>query len=160
MTPGIETAQGRFKLQRLPVSRGSESDPLRAWDAANEFILNHLAEQQPPAANDKPVLLINDAFGALAVSLNRLTLHGWSDSFVAHQATMNNFRLNQLQADYTPVSSLDAPPSSYDLVLLKIPKTLALLEFQLSRLKAHINEQNAIIAAGMVKHIHSSTQVH
>ena len=152
----IETALGSYPLQRLPVSSKGK-DPLRAWDAADEYLLNYLNEQALPSANDKPILLINDAFGALAVSLHQHTIHSWSDSLVAHQATLNNLNLNQIESDYQAIPSTTSLNHHYNLVLIKIPKTLALLEYQLIQLKPHINPQCTIIAAGMAKHIHTST---
>ena len=43
------------------------------------------------------------------------------------------------------------------MVIIKIPKTLGLLEDQLCRLKPHINADTIIIASAMSKHIHTST---
>ena len=42
-------------------------------------------------------------------------------------------------------------------MVLKIPKSLALLEDQLHRLASHIHEKTIFIAGAMAKHIHTST---
>jgi len=157
MTQTLETALGSYTLQRRCVSSKAKADPLRAWDAADEYILKHLIDQQLLNTFSKPILLINDAFGALAVSLHSYPLHSWSDSLSAHQATYNNLRLNQLEANLQAIPSTSPLAENYTLVLIKIPKTSALLEYQLSLLKPHISEQTTLVAAGMTKHIHRST---
>ncbi len=153
----LETALGSYRLERHRVPAKAKADPLRAWDAADEYLLNHLADQPSLSTHGKPVLLINDAFGALAISLHEHPVHSWSDSFSAHQAAFNNLRLNQLEAKLQAIPSTSALTTHYDLVLIKIPKTSALLEYQLSLLKPHIGEHSILIAAGMAKHIHTST---
>ncbi|MEE9491784.1 MAG: methyltransferase [Gammaproteobacteria bacterium] len=146
---------GQFSLERLPKI---QKNKLRAWDAADELILTYLHEQKLLSNLINPVLLVNDAFGALAIALHEIERHSWSDSLLSHQATTENLQRNNIQAEnYQPVQSIDPLPATYDLVLIKIPKTLALLEYQLSQLKPHISVNTTIIAAGMSKHIHTST---
>jgi hypothetical protein len=43
------------------------NDPLLAFDAADQYLLEHLAAQAPAAGSR--VLVLNDSFGALAASL-------------------------------------------------------------------------------------------
>ena len=156
---------GSFKLERLPKTLKGD---LRAWDAADELILNTLYNDYA-AVLDQPEahLIINDSFGALAISLHQSsnqqssdhqsTVHSWSDSTLSHQATENNFCLNKLDSNPTFIASTDPLPQIYKLIIIKIPKTLSLLEDQLIRLKPHINNQSTIIAGAMSKHIHNST---
>ncbi len=152
----LQTQSGKFTLERLPKT--SKGD-LRAWDAADELLLSHIFENQLEAIDDdKPILIINDSFGALAVALNQHSLHSWSDSLLAHLASLENIDLNTLNnANYQSIPSNENLKHCYDLVIIKIPKTLGLLEDQLCRLKAHINENTTIIASAMSKHIHTST---
>ena len=105
------------------------------------------------------VLLINDAFGALAVNLHELSVDSWSDSYLSQLALAHNFEQNELASPPSFISSTTNPAAdkSYDLVIIKIPKTMALLEDQLIRLKAYIRPDTRIIAAAMSKHIHAST---
>lgn len=142
-----------FALQRLPIIR---NDSLRAWDAADERLLEFLYMEDNTLTNRK-ILLINDQFGALAVNLHTLKPVSWSDSYLAHQATRNNLHINQLpdSVDYLP--STETPQGVFDWVLLKVPKSLALLEDQLIRLKPHLSDHTRIVAAAMSRHIHTST---
>jgi 16S rRNA G1207 methylase RsmC len=153
-----------FTLERLP--RTDKGD-LRAWDAADELLLNTIFEshldKDTTESNESgneitPVLIINDSFGALACALNDYPRHSWSDSFQSHLATLENLYRNRLNSsNYQAIGSSTDLEIIYDLVIIKIPKTLGLLEDQLSRLKAHINADTTIIASAMSKHIHTST---
>ena len=149
----LKTAFGNYRLSRLPVQK---NQPLRAWDAADEYILNYLHEKSLPSTNSK-VLIINDAFGALSLSLRQNHPQNWSDSFLSQQACLHNFQNNGLKITVDLVRSTEAPSGNFDLVLIKIPKTLALLEDQLIRLKAHIHPKTQIVAAAMVKYLPKST---
>lgn len=55
------------------------------------------------------------------------------------------------------LDSLTSPDGKFDLVLIKVPKSLAMLEDQLYRLRPHLHENSRIISGGMVKSIHTST---
>jgi 16S rRNA G1207 methylase RsmC len=146
---------GSFTLDRLPKTvKGG----LRAWDAADELILNTLYKDYAALLNQpEPLLIINDAFGALAVSLHEKATHSWSDSYLSQQASTDNFQLNQLKDNHHFIRSTEELPQSYQLVIIKIPKTLTLLEDQLIRLKPHITADTTLIAGAMSKHIHNST---
>ncbi|MCL4166431.1 UNVERIFIED_CONTAM: hypothetical protein GTU68_029595, partial [Idotea baltica] len=102
-------------------------------------------------------LIANDSFGALAVAFNDTPIHSWSDSLISHLATTHNLSLNRLSTNPELITSTNDPVGIYDLVLIKIPKTLSLLEDQLCRLKPHIHAKTVIIGAAMSKHIHTST---
>ncbi len=143
----------KYSLERLPKTTKGD---LRAWDAADELLLNHLFENH--LSNVKsPILIINDSFGALAIALHKHTTHSWSDSRLAHLATQENLEKNNLKSDITMIPSTKDLTQSYDVVVIKIPKTLDLLEDQLFRLKAHVTTDTVIIASAMSKHIHTST---
>jgi 16S rRNA (guanine1207-N2)-methyltransferase len=144
--------QGEFSLQRNPVD-----EHLQAWDAADEFLLNHVDETRLLSGNSR-VLLLNDAFGALALALANHTLYSWNDSFLAQQALRDNLLANGYPADQVRTNStIDFPGAAVDCVLIKIPKTLALLEHQLYALRPLLHHDSRVIAAGMARHIHSST---
>ena len=147
-----------FTLERQPRTKKGD---LRAWDAADELLINTLLDSHLQSTDkevNKPILIINDSFGALACVLHLYPRHSWSDSYLTHLATRENLHLNKLDTSkYLAIPSIENLKVSYDLVIIKIPKTLGLLEDQLYRLKAHINTGTTIIAAGMSKHIHTST---
>lgn len=146
-------ALGKFQLQRFPLQK---KQPLRAWDAADEYLLNHLQATDALKAKSK-ILIINDQFGALATSLNQYALQTWSDSYINKIATAHNFKINHLTSTIECIPSTETPTGIFDIVLIKIPKTSALLEHQLIKLKPHINADTLILSAAMTRHIHNST---
>ena len=152
--PLFNSFSGSYQLERIPTT--SKGD-LRAWDAADELILGAIAELDSVVATNKPILIINDAFGALSIGLNQYIIHNWSDSYLSHLALKQNLQLNDLSSNCLCIPSTEKLKHHYDLVLIKVPKTLALLEDQLCGLKPHITKETKIIAGAMTKHIHSST---
>ncbi|MCK5479145.1 MAG: methyltransferase [Methylococcales bacterium] len=153
METQFKVSQGQFELQRLPRRK---NEKLRAWDAADEYLLQYLAENIALSSTSK-ILIINDSFGALAVALNRFNPIAISDSYLSQQSTRLNLASNKMPLDSVQLrNSLDWPNQTVDLVLIKVPKTLALLEDQLIRLQPIITPKTIIIAAGMVKAMPSS----
>lgn len=162
----LNVPQGSFELLRYPVR---PKETLRAWDAADELILNHLAEQ---SIDCQRPLLLNDAFGALAVALSKKETNkeagkktdqqsalppcSITDSFLAQQACLENLKRNQLEPR-SPLSPTTPLNGKYDLVIIKIQKSLAQLEDQLHRIRPYIDKHTLIIGGGMVKMIHNST---
>jgi 16S rRNA (guanine1207-N2)-methyltransferase len=142
--------QGQFQLQRLPYRK---QQLLRAWDAADEYLLNHFAKHCQPDANAK-LVIVNDSFGALAVALADYQPIAISDSYLSQQATLLNLAANQLDAEQVVLlDSLSVPEAGIDYLLIKAPKTLALLEYQLHRLRPLLKPSCTVIVAGMVKNL-------
>lgn len=80
--PVLETPFAQLQLIRQPEQ---QNEPLQAFDAADEYLLNHLAEQGLPSGSR--VLVLNDSFGALAISLvSTMDVTSSSDSCLAIQA--------------------------------------------------------------------------
>lgn len=144
--------QGEFELQRRPAD-----SRLQAWDAADELLLKHVHDARFLSA-DTRLLILNDAFGAIAVALANHPVFSWNDSWLAQQALRDNLLANGYPV--TEVSTnddLELPAAPVDCVLIKIPKALALLEHQLYALRPLLHHDSRIVAAGMARHIHSST---
>ena len=144
------TAFAQLELLRQPQQ---PNEPLQAFDAADEYLLNHLHSQTLTA--DSRVLLLNDSFGALACSLaGRCRLTSSGDSHLGFIALQHNLARNDLAADnvtFVPASTTAAGP--FDLVLIRVPKTLALLEEQLIRLHGQLAPGAQVIAGAMLKHL-------
>ncbi|MDD2722672.1 MAG: methyltransferase [Methylovulum sp.] len=144
----LKVAQGEFTLNRLPKR---PNELLRAFDAADEYLLDYVAGFVNPA-QDAKILLLNDSFGALAVALHAWNPWAMSDSYLSQQATRLNLAINGLhESDVNLLGSVDVLTDVFDLVLIKVPKTLALLEDQLIRLHPHLTATTQVIVAGMVK---------
>jgi 23S rRNA (guanine1835-N2)-methyltransferase len=144
----LTVGQGSFKLSRLPKR---PVELLQAWDAADEYLLNFIAEVLKPSA-DTRILIFNDSFGALAVALHSFRPHAVSDSFLSQQATRLNLAENGLpESGVKLLNSLDALQDEFDVVLIKAPKTSALLEDELIRLHPHLTPTTRVILAGLIK---------
>jgi 16S rRNA (guanine1207-N2)-methyltransferase len=144
----LTVGQCEFELYRLPKR---PLELLRAWDAADEYLLNSLAYDLQPSAGAR-ILIFNDNFGALAVALSVFLPHAVSDSYLSQQATRLNLAANGLpEHSVKLINSLEPLEGMFDLVLIKAPKTLALLEDQLIRLHPHLQPTSRIILAGMTK---------
>ncbi len=152
----LSVPQGRFHLCRYPARK---KETLRAWDAADEYLLNYFSENLQDTPVDK-LLILNDSFGALATVLSAYQPFSLSDSFLAHAGTRENLQRNQLDKDSVRLlTSLETPPDNarLDVVLIKVPKNLSYLEDQLQRIRPYLHSGSKILASGMVKHIYSST---
>jgi len=148
--PLLESPFARLDLIRQPEQ---QNEPLQAFDAADEYLLAHLAEQG--VSTETRVLVLNDSFGALAGSLAgqvRVTSSG--DSFLGALALEKNLVRNGQAFDavhHVPASEAWTGP--FDRVLIRVPKTLALLEEQLIRLQGQLAPGAQVIAGAMIKHL-------
>lgn len=141
-----------FDLQRYP-KRAKET--LQAWDAADTLLLKQLEKRDQTSG---AVLIVNDAWGALSTTLANLRPMTLSDSYLAHAAIRENLKRNRIEPETVKfLTSFDALPDGIDLVVMKVPKSLALLEDQLHRIAPHLHDKSTVLAAAMTKHIHLST---
>ncbi|MEG0247514.1 MAG: methyltransferase [Pseudomonas sp.] len=148
--PLLTTPYAELDLIRQP---DQANDPLQAFDAADEYLLAQLHEQAPDARCR--VLVLNDSFGALAASLaEQLNVVSSGDSHLAHMALEKNLARNGMPFDSVPFVPASEPwQGPFDRVLVRVPKTLALLEEQLIRLQGHLAPGAQVIAGAMIKHL-------
>jgi 23S rRNA (guanine1835-N2)-methyltransferase len=145
----LNTPFGDFSLQRYPL----ESDArLRAWNSADELLLQAVAGRGAAAAD---ILVVNDEQGALAIPLTACGV--WIDSKLAEIAIRCNLvhNLSHNQAETTPrFFAMDTVPrGDFKLVLLRIPKQLSLLRYQLQALRELLPAGCSVLCAGMDKHL-------
>ncbi len=129
-------------LKRYPVRK---NELLRAWDSADELILQHLSSL---SLSDKRILIVNDHFGALASNLRSENITSLTDSFISYQATLLN-----TEEQIIPINSFEMLSGIYDLVVIQLPKNLSYLEDILCHLTPHLNRNSKIICGSMVKHL-------
>jgi 16S rRNA (guanine1207-N2)-methyltransferase len=148
--PILATPFAQLDLLRQPEQA---NEPLQAFDAADEYLLSHLHEQG--FATGARVLVLNDGFGALAASLAaHMQVTSSGDSHLGFLALRKNLARNGLASDavdFVPASATAQGP--FDRVLIRVPKTLALLEEQLIRLHGQLAPGAQVIAAAMIKHL-------
>ena len=148
--PALESPFAQLHLIRQPEQ---QNEPLQAFDAADEYLLNHVAELALPA--NSRILVLNDSFGALAVSLvSTMHVTSSSDSFLAIQGLEKNLVRNGHAFDAVSIIPASQPlVGPFDCVLVRVPKTLALLEEQLIRLQGQLAPGAQVIAGAMIKHL-------
>ncbi|MGW5635540.1 methyltransferase [Streptomyces sp. NPDC003832] len=149
----MTTPWGEVALSRFPED---PRDRLRAWDASDEYLLKHLAERDTPPTGT--VVVVGDRWGALVTALARHRPVQITDSHLAQEAT----RANLARAGVEPgavrlLTTQDPPPDRIDVLLVRVPKSLALLEDQLRRLAPALHADSVVAGTGMVKEIHTST---
>lgn len=124
-------------LMRYPSKHTKD---LRAWDAADEYLAEFLAP-------DSDVLLVNDAFGALACAS---ALYG-----------ANSFHINDSWSSLKAIEiNTHTVPEPYlaqtvNAILFKLPKSLSLLDAQLIQIANQLKQPVSIYFSGMQKHIGS-----
>ncbi|MFD4795410.1 methyltransferase [Streptomyces anulatus] len=152
----LTTSQGAFELARFPEH---PRDPFRAWDAADEYLLRQLTDPETgPVDLAGTVAVVGDRWGALATALAAHRPVQISDSYLARRATLANLARNGLDQDAVRLlSSRDTPPDRIDVLIVRVPKSLAFLEDQLHRIAPAVHSGTVVIGTGMVKEIHTST---
>ena len=144
----FNTSFGTFDLLRYPPR---PREPLRAWCAADELLLE---EVQGLGVPSNQVLVANDEQGALCTALQPRAL--WTDSAMAALALAANLRRNQ-RNKVEVVWSTGPPPGDAILAVLRVPKQLPYFEYQLAHLAGALPAGATLLAAGMDKHLSPRT---
>ncbi|MFD8151035.1 methyltransferase [Streptomyces sp. NPDC059720] len=149
----MTTPWGELALTRFPED---PRERLRAWDASDAYLLRHLAGERVPLSGT--VVVLGDRWGALVTALAAHRPVQITDSYLTQEAT----RANLARAGAEPgavrlLTTRDAPPERVDVLLVRVPKSLALLEDQLLRLAPAVHAGTVVVGTGMVKEIHTST---
>ncbi|MFH9663315.1 methyltransferase [Streptomyces sp. NPDC017248] len=149
----MTTPWGEAELTRFPED---PRDRLRAWDASDAYLLHHLAEERVPLTGT--VVVVGDRWGALVTALAEHRPTQITDSFLGQEATRANLRRAGVEPGAVRLlTTQDPPPERVDVLLVRVPKSLALLEDQLLRLAPAVHADTVVVGTGMVKEIHTST---
>ncbi|WP_338165077.1 methyltransferase [Vibrio sp. 10N] len=145
----LERSYSLFRYPKLA------NEQLQAWDAGDEYLIQHVEELAlPPSSN---ILILNDNFGALSCWFSEQhNVTTVSDSFVSQQGIKNNLALNKL-SDVSLLDSTESWPSDIDLVVMQIPRNNRYLTWQLNQLAEKYAGRCQLIAVNKAKEIHTST---
>lgn len=148
----LDLGTQQLELERYPQQE--ESTQLQAWEAADEYLLQQLENVD---IGGRPVLIFNDNFGTTACALHAHRPYSVSDSYMSQLATRHNLKLNGLDRAGHAVGQLAELPAAPAVVLIRVPKALALLEQQLRALRHVVTEDTLIVAGAKARDVHTST---
>jgi len=134
-----------YRIERHDLSKDKS---LRAWSAADEYLLEAFAAVKKTAKN---LALYNDRFGYLACHLNDLSPTVVVTHRSQEKAISTNFQNNGLKQPHlaTPLSHLE---SRADFVLMKVPKSLGLFQLFLEQIAENSTKDVTVICAFMTRH--------
>lgn len=138
----------------LPLKRPGGSRELRAWDAADEQLLEQTLARFTPESRPR-VLVVDDQFGALTLGLAPFAPVSFADSYSLALALLVNAPSG---SDITVPSSWIAPPEGpFDLVVMRIPRQVDYLACLLRWVNGVLDPDGTLIAGGMIKHLPDSS---
>ena len=147
-TATLEFAAGDMALTRP----GLGGEKLRAWDAADELLLD--TAQGRLSQSRGRVLVVDDQFGALTLGLSDYAPCSVSDSAVFVGALRDNASLNPGISEPLPALSwLNPPAGPFDLVVMRIPRQADYLGWLLRWVNGVLAEDGCLLAGGMIKHL-------
>jgi len=154
MNNNYETTFGTYVLNR---NSEENNRTLQAWSSADLYILNTIKEHA--LKNNASVLIFNDDFGALTVALaNSYTIYNYNDSLCSLRENEKNLKVNNISTDSIHFLNPEDPlPDNIDFIILKNPKSLNFLEYQLQLISEKFAGGVKVLAGDMSKNIHSST---
>ena len=136
-----------FEIVRYPLS---DNKSLKAWNAADEYILKYIDENSFNITN---AIVYNDRFGFISSFLSELSLKIIIDSKSQEKAISSNFSLNKLDLSkselHTPLSKLNLPVQSS---IIKIPKSMDLFRLYLQQLSVALDKKSIVICGFMTKY--------
>lgn len=120
-------------------------------DAADEYVLRHLAEQETDLSGT--VVVFGDRTGELVRALGRQDPRCRpvlvTDSYLAGRTPG--------ASEAKVLTTQDEPPERIDVLIVRVPKSLALLEDQLHRLGGRLHQGSTVVGTGKAVEIHTST---
>ena len=144
------------RVARTPADTAGSS--IKAFDAADEYLLHEFSRRNLELGTQ--VLVVNDRFGALASALaDKYQVTTWGDSFLSFGSAAANLASNHIEpTDVTFLPSTSSPNSGdlrapFAAILIRVPKSLSLLEHQLHEIRSVVEAQVPVICAGMEKHL-------
>jgi 16S rRNA (guanine1207-N2)-methyltransferase len=123
-------------------------------DAADSYLLRHLAD----ADLSGEVVVLGDREGDLLAELAGSGTAGRRPALITDSFTALEKARTKVGEDRARLlSTQDEPPERIDVLLVRVPKSLALLEDQLHRLAPRLHPGSLVVGAGKVTEIHTST---
>jgi len=146
----FEAFDKTYSLQRYPHK---DNDDLRAWDAADHYLLTSLKELNIDLSG---ICIINDNFGALTIPLLKHKPICYNDSWLSREASYKNIELNNLDKSLSFLSLIEELkdyPTSANIIIGRVPKSKNHLAYLLQQLHQWAPPECTLLLAGMDKHL-------
>ncbi len=141
----------KLNIKRYPPTQNKS---LQASNASDEFILNYIDEHD---LINKKTVIFNDRFGVLGSRLsvyNPINIINYKSE---EKALRLNLETNKLQVDERSiVNTLSKLPSGIEVGIIKVPKSIELFEFYISKLAECMNENGIVLCGFMTKYFNKS----
>ncbi len=123
--------------------------PVQAWDTADDYLLTKLSEQNLPLG----ILIINDTWGGITCPVLNKTagkekIYCGTDSLTAKRTIEENCKRNRLTSPFY-LDLAEKLPEKVDIVLIKVPGSLAYFEFILEKISRELPGGIPVIACGI-----------
>jgi len=141
-----------FSGGSLPLKRPGGGRSLRAWDAADEQLLDQVRARCTPESHPR-VLVIDDQHGALTLGLAAFSPLPFADSRTLAESLVVNTPPGQGAPE--PANWQAPPEGPFDLVVMRIPRQLDYLECLLRWVNSVLAPRGMLVAGGMIKHLPS-----
>ncbi len=137
------------RLSDLSLSRDLLKKNLQnTWNSSDEYLIN---SSQEKIQDNSKILILNDDSTVLSRCINNASITVVTD-FVDSHTALSEMKDSVL----TPIEWYNAK-GCFDIVLIKIPKSLELFQAQLNKLKECVHSETVILSSGMIKHISNNT---
>ncbi len=140
-----------FQFERYPLNSDYS---LQAWDAADEYLYEYLYEYIQEQQVES-ILIYNDSFGFLSLTLHNFHPLTISDSACSHKAINDNAGLNSITTHKVCFPGEES--GLFDVIVFKMVKSLELLSLEIYLASKVLKPGGKIVLSGMSKHIHRST---
>ena len=136
-----------YNFSRYPATSNRSLLP---WSAQEEHLLNYIEQED---IKTKSTAIYNDRFGALACLLHTHLPYSIINYKSQEKAHLLNFEENKLDVNkeywLNPLSEI---PSTIEMGLIKIPKSMDLFQLQLFQLSKALSEEGVVFCSFMTKY--------
>ena len=138
---------GLQSFTRLPAT---QNHTLQAYNAADELLVKTIL---PQLSTDKKIALINDRFGYLTCHFFQFNPTVFVHLKSQEEAIQKNVASNGLSGEIAWSDLLVAPPqTSFDVIIVHVPKSLSLLEWYCYHLQACCHENTILYWGFLTRH--------
>lgn len=135
-----------YQLTRYPATQNRS---LQAWNAVDSYLLEKSGSHLAEATADLQLALYNDRFGCLSCVLANHQPYVILSHHSQKTAIQQNLKKNELTTDLPYLTPLGTLPTTVDVALIKIPKSIELFQLYLYQLQQHLT-LDAVVYAGFM----------